>query len=270
MHRLKTRIVKIEVEITTEFIYDLVYKKCYKWGDEVEMKKGIQPNGMLTRKKILSASVKVFLEKGYEGATAKEIADLAGSSTGAPFALFGNKEGVLLELVRMMFSGQFELIENLIGEGGDPLLLYGVVTSLQIHITELSWQLRELYVMAYSLSSTSEYVYKLMASKTSVIFGRYLPHCESKDFYELVVASASIMRGFMAMPCDMYFTIERKLRRLLQCCYKIYDVPPEKYEPVIEQILQMDLKHMAEQMIARTVQTAETNFQITMTTEKQK
>ena len=115
------------------------------------MKKGIQPSGLLTRKKILSASIKVFLEKGYEGTTAKEIADLTGSSTGSPFSLFSNKEGLLLELTHMMFSGQFELAESLIGEDSDPLLLYGVETALQIYITELSWQLRELYVMAYSL-----------------------------------------------------------------------------------------------------------------------
>ena len=234
------------------------------------MKKGIHPNGLLTRKKILSASIKVFLEKGYEGATAKEIADLAGISSGSPFSLFGNKEGVLLELVRMMFSGQFDLAESLIGEDADPLLLYGVETALQLHITELSQQLRELYVMAYSLSSTSEYIYEQTAARLSVIFGPYLPHCEDKDFYELEVASASITRGFMAKPCDMYFTIERKLRRFLQCCYKLYDVPPEKYEPVVERVLQMDLKRMAKALIARTAQAAEENFQLTMTTGKQK
>lgn len=234
------------------------------------MKKGIQPSGLLTRKKILSASIKVFLEKGYEGTTAKEIADLTGSSTGSPFSLFGNKEGLLLELAHMMFSGQFELAESLIGEDGDPLLLYGVETALQIYITELSWQLRELYVTAYSLSSTSEYIYEQTAARLAVIFGPYLPQCESKDFYELEVASASIMRGFMAKPCDMYFTVERKLRRFLQCCFKLYDVPPEKYEPVIERVLQLDLRHKAEEMIVRIAQAAEESFQITMAEGKQR
>lgn len=234
------------------------------------MKKGIQPSGLLTRKKILSASIKVFLEKGYEGTTAKEIADLTGSSTGSPFSLFGNKEGLLLELAHMMFSGQFELAESLIGEDGDPLLLYGVETALQIYITELSWQLRELYVTAYSLSSTSEYIYEQTAARLAVIFGPYLPRCESKDFYEMEVASASIMRGFMAKPCDMYFTVERKLRRFLQCCFKLYDVPPEKYEPVIERVLQLDLRHKAEEMIVRIAQAAEESFQITMAEGKQR
>ena len=58
----------------------------------------MQPSGALTRKKILYASVQVFLKKGCEGATDKEIAALAGISSGSPFGMFGNKEGVLREL----------------------------------------------------------------------------------------------------------------------------------------------------------------------------
>ena len=50
------------------------------------MKKGIQPSGMITRRKILSVSMKLFLEKGYEGTTAKEVADMAGIISGSPFS----------------------------------------------------------------------------------------------------------------------------------------------------------------------------------------
>ena len=45
----------------------------------------MQPSGALTRKKILYASVQVFLKTGCEGATDKEIAALAGISSGSPF-----------------------------------------------------------------------------------------------------------------------------------------------------------------------------------------
>lgn len=62
------------------------------------MKKGIQPSGMVTRRKILTVSMKLFLEKGYEGTTAKEVADMAGIVSGSPFFQFGNKEGDLLAL----------------------------------------------------------------------------------------------------------------------------------------------------------------------------
>lgn len=81
------------------------------------MKKGIQPSGMVTRRKILTVSMKLFLEKGYEGTTAKEVADMAGIVSGSPFFQFGNKEGVLLDLVKQMFDGQFATAGMLAGEG---------------------------------------------------------------------------------------------------------------------------------------------------------
>ena len=228
------------------------------------MKKGIQPSGLLTRRKLLSASVKVFLEKGYERATAKEIAELAGVATGAPFLLFGNKEGVLLELVKQMFAGQFDTAEKLAGPGADPLLLYAVETGLQLHITELSEPLRELYVTAYTLSTTSDYIYEQMVPRLERIFAPYLPQLEHKDFYELEVASAGVTRSFMSKPCDLYFTMERKLRRYLSCCYKLYEVPVDRYLPVIGQVQEMDLRTVAGLIIARTVKAAEDGFEAVM------
>lgn len=232
------------------------------------MKKGIQPSGALTRKKVLYAAVKVFLEKGYAGATAKEVAELAEISSGSPFGLFGSKEGVLLELVHQMFSSQFALAERLLGGESDPLLLYATETALQLHITELSEPLRELYVTAYTLPSTSEYIYEQMAARLPLIFAPYLPGAAAKDFYELEIASAGITRGFMAKPCDLYFTMERKLRRYLSSCFKLYEVPTETARAVVERVAAMDLGSVAAQIIDQTVRRAEEGFETVMTEGK--
>ena len=42
------------------------------------------------------------------------------------------------------------------------------------------------------------------------------------------IASAGIMRSFMAVPCDLYFTIEAKTSRFLDCALKLYNVPAER------------------------------------------
>ena len=36
------------------------------------------------------------------------------------------------------------------------------------------------------------------------------------------------MRGFMSVPCDVYFTMDAKISRFLDCSLKLYDVPKEK------------------------------------------
>ena len=129
---------------------------------------------------MLLAAVQLFLENGYEKTTTAAIARAAGMAPSSFFAAFENKEALLLTLVQQMFNRQFENAEQLLGEQKDPLMLYGIETALQMYITELSEPLRELYVMAYSLPTTCEYIYNNTAERLSVIFADYLPEAEKK------------------------------------------------------------------------------------------
>ena len=52
-----------------------------------------------TRSRLLEAAATVFAERGIEGASVDAIADAAGRTSGALYAHFGSKEGLLLEVV---------------------------------------------------------------------------------------------------------------------------------------------------------------------------
>ena len=224
------------------------------------MPKGKLLNGLVTQQKVLRAAVALFLEKGYTRTTTGEIAKAAGIGQSSFFHVFPSKEALLLELVKRMFGGQFDLAGQYSGED-DPVFLYAVETALQLHIAELSEPLRELYVVGYSLPTTSAYIYHSTAKRLQTIFGPYLPDAQPKDLYEMEIASASIMRGFMAVPCNVYFTIEAKITRFLDCALKLYDVPKEKRAAITATILQMDLHTMASGIIQKTVQQAEKGFE---------
>ena len=224
------------------------------------MPRGKLLNGLVTQQKVLRAAVALFLEKGYTRTTTGEIAKAAGIGQSSFFHVFPSKEALLLELVKRMFSGQFALAGQHSGEQ-DPVLLYAVETALQLHIAELTEPLRELYVTGYSLPSTSAYIYRSTAERLQGIFGEYLPHAQAKDFYEMEIASAGIMRSFMAVPCDLYFTAEVKIARFLDCSLKLYDVPKEKRAAITAAVLQLDLHAMAASIIQKTVQQAEKGFE---------
>ena len=132
--------------------------------------RGKQASGLLTQQKMLRAAVKLFLEKGYEGTTTAEIARAAGMTPSSFFRAFPSKEALLLELDKRMFSGQFALAEQH-STARDPVLLYAVETAIQLHIAELTEPLRELYVTAYTLPSTSAYLYRSTAKRLEGIFG---------------------------------------------------------------------------------------------------
>ena len=180
------------------------------------------------------------------------------------FAAFETKEALLLLLVKHMFSNQFNEIFSIIGSNAEPVMIYAAETSLQLYLSELSEPLRELYVTAYSLPTTSEFIYQNTAKELEQFFAPYNPGSSSRDFYELEIASAGIMRGFMAKPCDVYFTMNDKLRRFLGCCFTLYHVPQSLQEQVIESVLEMDLHTTAVNLVNSDVAQAEAGFEAIM------
>ena len=149
------------------------------------MPRGPQAKGILRENKMLHAAIELFLKNGYEKTTTASIARAAGMSPSSFFASFESKEALLLRLVQEMFRTQFSQTSALMPDKGDPVLLYSIETSLQIHITELSEPLRELYVAAYTLPSTAEYINVHTAKKLQQLFADYIPDATAKDFYEL-------------------------------------------------------------------------------------
>lgn len=222
--------------------------------------KGLQPKGIARRNKMLLAAIQLFLEQGYEKTTTAQIARAAGMSPTSFFAAFENKGALLLTLTQIVFDNQFAKARAF-AKDMEPLMVYCLETSLQIYITELSEPLREIYVMAYTLPSTTEYILKSTAVQIKAIFSPFMPEAEDKDFYEMDIASGSIMRGFMARKCDMYFTVQKKIERFLECCLKLYDVPKEKRASLIEAVLAFDLHSVAKKLIDEIVARAETGLE---------
>lgn len=212
------------------------------------------------RAMVLREAVTLLLEQGYTKTTIAQIAEKLNRTKSAVLRVYKDKEAILFALVTHMFGSQFSNVRELLGTDADPLLVYGVETALQLHICELSESLRDIYVNAYTLPSTAEYIYQQTSEELRKIFAPYMPRASESDFYEIEIASASVMRGYMTRRCDMYFPIAKKLRVFLSCELKIYDVPADKREAVIKQVLEMDMETMAKNTIAQTVRIAEAGF----------
>ena len=68
-----------------------------------------------TKQKILSSSVRLFIEKGYHETTMTEILHDAGVSGSSFHSIFHTKDGVLAELTEFMFENQFGVAEKIHG-----------------------------------------------------------------------------------------------------------------------------------------------------------
>ena len=173
---------------------------------------------MPSKKRILTVCVRLFLEQGYKKTTVSEIVHKAEVSNSSFQNIFRAKDGVLTELVAFMFENQFSMARSTAGRQLPPVCVYAVETAIQMTLTELNENLREIYLEAYTQKEASEYILRETAKGLFGIFGPYQPELTLQDFYDMDTGSAGIMRGFMAHPCDEELTLEKKLRLFLTMC----------------------------------------------------
>lgn len=203
----------------------------------------------MTEKRILQVCIKLFLEKGYKNASTTQIQNDAKVSCSSFQNIFKNKEGVLLELVKYMFKNQFGIARNALGEELSPVYVYGVETAIQLTLTELNENLRDIYVEAYTRETTLDYIQKETAKELEEIFGAYQPELTEKDFYQLELGTAGLMRGYMANPCTEDFTLEQKLNTFLTLALRCYKVPEDEIDKVLAYIAGLDVRNLAQSVM---------------------
>ena len=167
------------------------------------------------RQRILSTCVRLFLEQGFSKTPPRQIIEEADVSVGTFYHIFESKSAVLTELTVFMFENQFGIAQQFIDPDASPAMLYAVETAIQLALVEQNENLRDIYVEAYTQPALLGMIQQRTAKVISRIFRPYLPDCEACDFYEMEIGTAALMRGYMARPCDMYFTLERKIQRFL-------------------------------------------------------
>ncbi|MBR6780124.1 MAG: TetR/AcrR family transcriptional regulator [Clostridia bacterium] len=202
------------------------------------------------RRKILIASTELFMEKGYERTTVQDIAKLSGIPKAKIFYEMKSKEEILGALVTRYLDGvtkASDAVSTKLTEDKSLILIANEV--LQLCMAEQSEDMRNLYLAGYSLPKTSEAV---LLRRTNIMYDAFCsqyPQMQIKDFYEIEIAAMGIMRAYMSVPCDLYFTLEAKVNRFTNVLLRIYNVSEEKINEVHGFLTQIDFESVANEAI---------------------
>lgn len=217
-----------------------------------------------TRRKILTVCVRLFLEQGYKNTSVSQIVDEAGVARGSYLNLFPTKDKILLDLTETMFGGQFGMARSIADIKLPPVYAYAVETAIQLTLTELNENLREIYIEAYSLPETSEYIYLHTTAELKQIFGANFPDYSDSDFYEMEIGTAGLMRSYMARKCDIHFPLERKLSRFLTAAMRVYRVPEDELEQAVRFVERLDIRSIAERVMHTLFQTLAMHYDFSL------
>ena len=199
------------------------------------------------KRRILAACAQLFLKKGYTNTTVAEVIKEANVSSSSFQNIFHAKDGVLSEFVDIMFDRQFSKVKEFADSFPSPAYVYAIETALQLALTEMAENLRDIYVEAYTYPPTQELICRRTTLELMHAFEPYLPDLAECDFYEMDVGTSGMMRSYMARRCDHYFTLERKVRRFLEMSLSVYHVPEEEKAQILSYVAGIDLRAAAKQ-----------------------
>ena len=214
------------------------------------------------KRRVLAVSARLFLEKGYMNTKLAEILKAADVSAGSFQNIFHSKDGMLTEFVGIMFSGQFSIAQDLAVGAPTPVHVYAVETALQLALTEMNENLRDIYVEAYTYPAAAEIIHQRTAKVLRESFGQYLPEASESDFYEMELGTAGMMRSFMAHPCNPYFPLEKKVQRFLEMALSVFHVPADEKSQIIAHVARQDIHAAAKQVLDELFQSLSMQFEL--------
>lgn len=212
------------------------------------------------KQRILTVCVQMFIEKGFKSTTMLDIIREADVSSGTFQNIFRTKDGVLMELIDVMFGNQFGEARKALQQAENPVLVYALEVAIQLAIVELNENLREIYVEAYTEKNLSEYIYQKTSGEICKIFSAYNPDWEESDFYESDIGSAGMMRAYMMHNCNKYFTLKKKIERYLNMSLRCYNVPLDVIAQTIAAVNSLDIVKMAKNVMNELFSALEMTF----------
>ena len=198
---------------------------------------------------VLTAATALFIKKGFEKTTLADISKQSGVSKSKILYEMNSKEEILGHLVTKFLDGVTAASDKASKKLTDDTILIFVANEvLQLYMAEMNEDMRSLYLAGYSLPKTSEAVLRRRTDIMYENFREFLPEYELKDFYETEIASMGIMRAYMTIPCDMYFTIEAKAKKLVTMLLRLYSAEG-KIEETLLFIGKIDFEAVAKKAV---------------------
>ncbi|MGN1002801.1 MAG: TetR/AcrR family transcriptional regulator [Oscillospiraceae bacterium] len=211
------------------------------------------------RSAVLRSAALLFLKEGYAKTSLSRISAHSGVQISAINREFQGKGKILCALVDYVIDGQFSTARELMAGIPDGVRYYALDTALQLHITESSPAIKELYITAYQMPEILEHIRRTVVARlVKPCFSPYLPDAADEEFYLLNVVTSGIILSHMSMACSEGFTITDKTRRYLDASLRVYKVPEEKIQEAVAFTQQFDLFAIARQTVQQMITALET------------
>lgn len=205
------------------------------------------------RETILSSSKKLFLEKGYEKTTIREIISCSGVLSGSIYHFFKNKEDIFKSLVLELFDEYEQRVIKHFGDIKEPKFLYILIIAIELKSIEKNERIRELYYEAYTSDSIFERIVDQDSKKLREVFRIHNPEYDLSDYYNANLMIKGSMRSCI-VDCkkDSKNSNNKRNNILFSMILGLMNVSVDEIDTIVKNINMMDveIEYIVDELIA--------------------
>ena len=202
----------------------------------------------LTRLEIVQEATRQFLEKGYTNTSISAISKALDMSPGNLTFHFPTKEHLLAELVGMLCTFQWKLMEEEAREGLSSVMAICLELTSMASASEDDEVIKDFFVSAYTSPLCLSIIRRNDAARAKKVFGAYRPDWSDEQFEEAEILCSGIEYATL-MTAGTEVPLERRISRAISTILKIYAIPDETREQKLKKVFSMDHKNLGKRAL---------------------
>jgi len=197
-----------------------------------------------TKYEIIRCATAMFIEKGYTVTSPKAICDELDISTGNLTYYFPTKEHLLAELVEMLCSFQWRLMQEEASDGISQVMALCLELTSMAAATEQDDIAKDFFLAAYRSPLCLAIIRKKDRERAKQVFAEYTVGWTEEKFIEAQTLVSGIEYATL-MTTDESVSLEMRIAGAIDCVLGIYQVPPEIRKIKIDKALALDYRAIA-------------------------
>ncbi|WP_158595931.1 TetR/AcrR family transcriptional regulator [Oleomonas cavernae] len=189
---------------------------------------------------MLDAARRLFIERGYEQTTIREISVASGVSSGSLYHFFSDKEGVFLHLTLEVFEGTLQAAASAAARYRDPHLGLSLKWAFLVRLISTDRRLAELFSVAYGSWKISEALLRVATQRHQLLLGGVLDSWDQERFFIATLVLAGVLSALVEERVNLdCLSEEKRVRALLSTALPAFGARPEKIQGLIEKTLEL-------------------------------
>ncbi len=199
---------------------------------------------------IVQIATKLYLEKGFEETSNKEICDILRISPGNLTFHYPQREHILTEFVKELCAFQWRMIEILEQEDKSPLLALCIEIATMAAAAEDNKAIRDIYISAYTHQMSLAVIRENDTRKTQKIFSEFNPDWTDEQFRVMETLFSGIEYAIFSSAGHDDLSLDMRVACGIDAALRLYNVPEALRNQKIEKIIAMDYRSLGKRILS--------------------